>query len=94
MLDNALDLKDLLAPPGNRLERLRGIEPDSTAFGSTIGGESVLSERRTDLMKLKSLIVTEGERIMSKNGMRPVYPGARYMRLIGTLDRTGCKKFK
>lgn len=24
MLDNASDLKDLLSPPGNRLERLRG----------------------------------------------------------------------
>ena len=24
MLDNASDLKDLLAPPGNRLERLKG----------------------------------------------------------------------
>ena len=27
MLDNATDLKDLLAPPGNRLEKLKGDRP-------------------------------------------------------------------
>jgi antitoxin HigA-1 len=40
-----------------------------------ISGGSVLSGRLTDPMTSRSPIITEGENIMIKNGMRPVHPG-------------------
>jgi plasmid maintenance system killer protein len=42
MLNNAQTLIDLQVPLANRLEKLSGIEPDNTAFGSTIAGASAL----------------------------------------------------
>jgi toxin HigB-1 len=42
MLDSASDLKDLVSP-GNRLEKLKGIEPGSTVSELTINGGSVSS---------------------------------------------------
>lgn len=40
-----------------------------------ISGGSALSGQLTDPMTSRSRIITEGENIMVKNGMRPVHPG-------------------
>jgi toxin HigB-1 len=45
ILGSAVKLGDLAACPGNRLEKLLGDRPDSTASGSMISGGSVLWER-------------------------------------------------
>jgi len=68
MLDNAANVNDLVAPAGNRLERLKG---------DGAGQHSIrINDRwRMDPTTWKSRIIIEGARTMIKNGMRPVHPG-------------------
>jgi len=55
-LDIATELRDLAAPPGNRLEALKVIARDSTAFASTISGASALCGVMGMLTTLRSSI--------------------------------------
>jgi addiction module HigA family antidote len=75
MLDSALDLKDLLSPAGNRLEKLRGDRVGQHSIRINDQLRIFLSGRLTDPMRSKSPIITEGDHAMNKNGMRPVHPG-------------------
>jgi hypothetical protein len=58
MLNSAFDLKDLLAPAGNRLEKLKG----GTVSESTTSGGSVSRGWLTDPMTWRSRIITEWRR--------------------------------
>ena len=60
MLDSASDLKDLLAPAGNRLEKLKGDRAGQYSIRIKISGGSVLCGGTTGLMKSRSRIITEG----------------------------------
>lgn len=59
MLDSATELRDLLAPPANRLEKLKGDRAGgSTAFASMTSGGFVLYGRKTDRMRSRLPIIT------------------------------------
>ena len=48
-LDQARELSDLMAPPGNRLEALKGKRTVGTRFALTINGAFVLNGRKAML---------------------------------------------
>ena len=56
-LDDAEDLQDLLAPPGNRLEKLKGGRLGSLAFASMINGVFASSGLITKPKMLRLLII-------------------------------------
>lgn len=59
-LDAAATLDFLRAPPGNRLEALKGDRSAPTAFGSTISGGCASALRTETLMTQRLLTITEG----------------------------------
>lgn len=51
MLDNASEVMDLLSPPGNRLERLKGNGTGNTVSGLMTNGGCVLCGKMTERMR-------------------------------------------
>ena len=76
MLDSASDLKDLLSPRGKPVGKVKGDPGRAVQYQDqrSVAGLFV-SGWPTDHMGSKSPIITEGEPVMIKNGMRPVHPG-------------------
>ena len=59
MLDSASELRDLLSPPANRLEKLKANELASTVFGLMISGGFALYGKMTGLMTWKLPTITK-----------------------------------
>jgi addiction module HigA family antidote len=78
-LDSAADLRDLMVPPANQLERLKGTVKASTAFGSINSGVSVLNGKTGTRSMWRSLITTKRHvkelEVMATKKLRPVHPG-------------------
>ena len=71
--DAAQDLRTLSTPPGNRLERLKGIAKGCTAFASTTSGASALTGAMGMATKLSLWTTTRSQGHDKKP--KPVHPG-------------------
>ena len=69
-LDEADNLQDLAAPPGNRLEALKGTAPDNIAFALTTSGAFASAGNIRMPIRSRSPITTN---VMKK--LSPIHPG-------------------
>jgi addiction module HigA family antidote len=74
MIDNARRIEDLMQPPGNRLEKLKGTGRARGASVSMTGGESASNGRMAMRTELKSLTTTD-EELKDGAPMPPLHPG-------------------